>query len=119
MKSSLLLVIFTLLFSCISNVPSDNNSINAGWSDEDTYIVKVIDNSEEKAIDRAKHQILKDIVDVRLRNNSQYTDIIKIREEFNVPLNNGRIIRRFNLPEGLQIYFEIHNKGLKKKFQRQ
>jgi hypothetical protein len=119
MKEILIIAVFLSFFSC-SVMPIQNRaSVQTGWSDEDTYTVKVTDKTEESAIDRAKHQILKDIVDVRMRNNSRYTDIVKIRDEFQVPLSNGVITSRIKTPEGITIYFQIKDKGLKKKFQRQ
>jgi hypothetical protein len=36
-----------------------------------------------------------------------------------VPLRNGVIVKRMQNPEGLTIYYQIRDKGLKKKFQRQ
>jgi hypothetical protein len=107
------------LISCSGTTMRNNVSNHTGWIDEDTYTVQITGADEEKAVDSAKHQILKDIVDVRVRNNSRYTDIVKIRDEFTVPLNNGVIISRHTTPEGLTINFQIREKGLKKKFQRQ
>lgn len=118
MKKILCACILLTVISCNTTGINTNISIQTGWTDEDTYTVKVTGANEEIAVDRAKHQILKDIVDVRMRNNSRYTDIEKIREEFSIPLENGKIINKSTLPDGLQIYFQIHDKGLKKKFQR-
>jgi hypothetical protein len=118
MKKIMIICMFLSIVGCVS--PNKNIAIThqTGWSDEDTYTVKVIGSNEENAIDKAKHQILKDIVDVRLRNNSKYTDIEKIRQEFALPLQNGIIIDRATVPDGLQIYFQIRDKGLKNKFHR-
>lgn len=110
--------IFFTILSCKTTGINTNISVQTGWIDDDTYTVKVIGANEDTAVDRAKHQILKDIVDIRMRNNSRYTDIEKIREEFSVPLQNGIIINKNPDPEGLQIYYQIRDKGLKKKFQR-
>jgi maltose-binding protein MalE len=89
-----------------------------GWVDEDTYTVKATGTDENNAVENAQHQILKDIVDVRVRNDSMYRDIEKIRNEFSLPLHNGIILTKRPVPEGLQIYYRIYDKGLKKKFER-
>lgn len=109
---------FLTLLSCASSSRNVKNSVQTGWIDEDTYIVIVTGPNEETAISRAKHQILKDIVDVRMRNNSRYNNIEIIREEFSVPLQNGIVLKKNVIPDGLQIYYQIRNKGLKMKFQR-
>lgn len=122
MKKVILLFLLTAAISCASNTVSTNSGTkpaSTGWSDEDTYTVQVTDKTEDDAVNAAKHKILKDIVDVRIRNNSRYTDIVKIRDEFDMPLKNGKIIERMKTGEGLMIYYQIHDKGLKKKFQRQ
>ena len=118
MKNMIIFFAFLTLFSCTSSSKYINNSIQTGWIDEDTYIVIVTGINEESAISRAKHQILKDIVDVRMRNNSRYTDIEMIREEFIVPLQNGIVLKKNVIPDGLQIHYQIRDKGLKMKFQR-
>jgi hypothetical protein len=118
MKKLIFACIFLSLLSCKTTDINNNISVQTGWTDDDTYTVRVTGADEDSATDRAKHQILKDIVDVRMRNNSRYTDIEKIREEFFIPLQNGIIIKRYTLPEGLQIYFQIREKGLRIKFQR-
>lgn len=118
MKKFILAAAFFSLFSCSVVSIQKNGPQQAGWADEDTYTVRITAPDEETAVDRAKHQILKDIVDVRVRNNSRYTDIQKIKEEFDTPLRNGVIINRYTNPDGLTIYFQIREKGLKKKFQR-
>ncbi len=91
----------------------------AGWSGNDTYTVIVSGGNERQAVDNARHQILKDIVEVRVRNKSLYTDIIKIREEFEGPLQNGVIIDRTSVPEGIRITFRIRDKDLRKKFMKE
>lgn len=118
MKNMIIFFAFLALLSCASSGRNINNSVQTGWIDEDTYIVIVTGANEETAISRAKHQILKDIVDVRMRNNSRYTDIEMIREEFIVPLQNGIVLKKNVIPDGLQIYYQIRDKGLKMKFQR-
>ncbi len=123
MKKMICLAIVIVTISCASNKVSQKGtnsaSIPTGWSDNDTYTVKVSDKTEDDAIKAAKHRILKDIVDVRLRNNSRYTDIVKIRDEFDIPLRNGVIVNRQQNPEEVTIFFQIRDKGLKQKFQRQ
>jgi hypothetical protein len=119
MKKITLLVMLLSLVSCSAATIKNNASVQTGWTDEDTYTVKITEKNEESAVDRAKHQILKDIVDVRVRNNSRYTDIVKIRDEFDAPLRNGIITNRIKAPDEITIYFQIRDKGLKKKFQRQ
>ena len=123
MKKMIFLAIVIATISCASNKVSQTSTnsalISTGWSDDDTYTVKVSDKTEDGAIKAAKHRILKDIVDVRLRNNSRYTDIVKIRDEFDVPLRNGVIVKRQQNHEEVTIFFQIQDKGLKKKFQRQ
>ena len=118
MKNMIILCSFLAIISCASSGTEISNSVQTGWIDEDTYMVKVTGTNEDTAIVRAKHQILKDIVDIRMRNNSRYIDIEKIREEFIVPLQNGVIINKTYIPEGVLIYFKIRDKGLKLKFQR-
>ncbi|MDY6934085.1 MAG: hypothetical protein SVZ03_07670 [Spirochaetota bacterium] len=93
------------------------DTIPTGWIDEDTYNVRVIGGNEEIAINKAKHRILKDIVNVRMKNRSRYTDIVKIKEEFAQPLKKGKIINSNNVDEGIEIYYQIKGKGLKKKFE--
>lgn len=98
--------------------PQMNRQLQTGWIDEDTYTVKAIGRDEPDAVANARHQILKDIVEVRVRNESRYQQIEIIQEEFRIPLKNGTIISRSQLPQGLEIYFQIYDKGLKKKFER-
>ena len=122
MKKVIWLFLLAATISCATNTVSTDSApgpSSIGWSDEDTYTVQVTDKTEDKAVDAAKHKILKDIVDVRVRNNSRYTDILKIRDEFDMPLKNGKIIKQMKTADGLMIYYQIHDKGLKKKFQRQ
>lgn len=89
-----------------------------GWADEDTYIVKARAATLPLAIDRAEHQILKDIVNVRVMNESPYTDIEKISVEFAGPLKNGKVIKQGEIEGGLEILYRIQDRGLKKKFER-
>jgi stress-induced morphogen len=89
-----------------------------GWTGDDTYTVRVTADSLETAIGLARHQILKDIVNVRMRNNSRYTDITKIQEEFKKPLNEGRVIDSIKTDADTEIWFQIRDQGLKEKFER-
>ncbi len=119
MKKLLYVFTLALFLSCTTTTPRDDSKkIKPGWKDEDTYTVVATATNLDKAIEQAKYQILKDIVNVRCYNNSRYTDIIKIREEFDTPLKNGEIINKRNVPDGIEIYFQIRDTGLKKKFQR-
>jgi hypothetical protein len=116
-----LLYLIPLFFfiTCMSTNKQENlQTIKHGWIDEDTYTVTAVEINEIKAIEKAKYQILKDIVDVRVKNNSRYTDIVKIRDEFDIPLQNGKVISKQNVPDGVKIYFQIRDKGLKHKFEK-
>jgi PBP1b-binding outer membrane lipoprotein LpoB len=97
---------------------SSGPDISLGWSDEDTYIVKVISKDIDSAIDAARYKILHDIVKIRMINQSRFTDISKISQEFDKPLRNGEIIKERPVSEGVEIYYQIRDKGLKQKFQR-
>lgn len=119
MNNMIWLFMLAATISCAGNTVSTTAIVPTGWIDEDTYTVQVADKSEDDAVKAAKHKILKDIVDVRVRNNSRYTDIIKIRDEFDIPFKNGRIIKQLSAANGLTIFYQIRDKGLKKKFQRQ
>jgi len=120
MKHIVYAFVFASFLSCVSTTTSEDSKTPAtGWTDDDTYTVTVNDVTEKKAVEQAKYQILKDIVNVRVKNNSRYTDIIKIREEFEIPLQNGKIINKRDIPGGIQIYFQIRDTGLRQKFQRQ
>lgn len=123
-KLILLSIISIVFLSCATEKISEKKStieqptVSIGWNDDDTYTVVVDGETESRAIDRAKHKILKDIVEVRLKNQSPYTDITKIQIEFDIPLRNGKVI--FKEPSGnsYKIAYQIHEKGLKKKFER-
>ncbi len=119
MNKMMWLCILAVTISCAGNSIPPTRSHTTGWNDEDTYTVKVTDKNEENAVQSAQHKILKDIVDVRVRNNSRYTDIMKIRDEFDIPLRNGRIVKQLHTADGLTIYYQIRDKDLKNKFQRQ
>jgi hypothetical protein len=58
------------------------------------------------------------MVNVRVRKLSPYTDISKIKEEFKEPLQNGKIISKNQKNGELEIYYQITDTGLKKKFER-
>ncbi len=98
--------------------PVKSVEVKTGWEDPDTYTVRVSGPDENRAIKNARHQILKDIVSVRLRNQSPFTDISKIQEEFEIPLKQGEIIRKNEISEGIEIFYRIRDKDLKKKFER-
>jgi hypothetical protein len=93
-------------------------AVKTGWDDEDTYTVRATGATEPLAVDKAHFQILKDIVNVRVRKLSPYTDISKIKEEFKEPLQNGKIISKNQKNGELEIYYQITDTGLKKKFER-
>jgi len=92
--------------------------VKLGWVDEDTYTVRVVSGNLDSAIDSAKHKILQDIVRVRMLNDSRFTDISRISREFEEPLRNGKVISQKQGSGGLEIYFQIRDQGLKKKFER-
>lgn len=123
MNKILFFILLVCIFSCSaktgSNIPVDEPADNPlGWVDEDTYTVKVEALNEPEAIDRARHKILKDIVNVRVYSQSKYTDISKISVEFKKPLEEGKVIKRARVPGGIIIHYRIVDKGLKKKFER-
>ncbi|PKL41118.1 MAG: hypothetical protein CVV44_00330 [Spirochaetae bacterium HGW-Spirochaetae-1] len=130
MKFAPIILIFVFCISCATDkttvVPKPGQpgqttevSVTTGWVDEDTYTVRVTAEDVEKAREMARHQILKDIVNVRVRNGSRYTDITKINGEFEKPLKEGRIIKQEQIDGGVEVFFQINDKGLKKKFERQ
>ena len=92
--------------------------VSTGWSDADTYTVKVAAESVDRGKEKAKHQILQDIVKVRMLNESRFTDITKINAEFEKPLKNGRVISEKKIENGVEIYFQIKDEGLKQKFEK-
>lgn len=94
------------------------SAISTGWSDKDTYTVKVLSNDLDTVVDSARHQILQDIVKVRMLNDSRFTDISKISKEFDKPLKNGRIVSQKPVSGGLEVFYQITDQDLKKKFER-
>ena len=118
MKNTPVILILISLLSCAGTMTKNNTSSETGWIDEDTYTIIASGPNEDTAVGRAKHQILKNIVDIRVHNNSRYTDIVKIRDEFDIPLKHGTVVKRMNIPDGIEIYYQIRDKGLKKKFER-
>lgn len=92
--------------------------ISTGWSDADTYTVKVVAESVEMGKEKAKHQILQDIIKVRMLNESRFTDITKINAEFEEPLKNGKVVSEKKVESGVEIYFQINDQGLKQKFEK-
>ena len=123
MKLIFSIFLFFILSCQTTTIKNNNNgkenNVSVGWLDSDTYTVQVVGSDEVVAVDKAKHKILKDIVNVRVLNGSKYTDITKIKNEFEQPLLKGKIIKKRKHPKGLEIYFQIYGKGLKKKFERQ
>ncbi len=115
-KSIVFFTFFLLTSSCSMH---EGIVSGAGWIDNDTYTVSASGANERQAVDNARHQILKDIVEIRVRNKSRYTDIIMIREEFEIPLQNGVIVDSTSTPEGIRITFRIRDKDLKNKFMRE
>lgn len=95
-----------------------SEQFNTGWSDLDTYTVKIVSENLEKGKEEAKHKILQDIVKVRMMNESRFTDITKINAEFEKPLKNGKIISEKKVANGVEIYFQIQDEGLKQKFEK-
>jgi hypothetical protein len=119
MNKILFVLAFAFMVSCASTgLVGEMKNHKTGWVDEDTYTVTAVADTEAKAVERAKFQIFKDIVGVRVKNNSRYTDIEKIQNEFYLPLKNGSIIGKEHIPGGVKIYFQIREKGLREKFQR-
>lgn len=133
---SIFIIAVILIWGCtstekiITNPPKADNDqlkidpvlvqeVNTGWNDEDTYTVRVSASDEKTAIEKARHQILKDIVNVRVRNQSRYTDISKIQDEFSKPLETGQIIQKNYRQGEIEIFYRITDNGLKKKFERQ
>lgn len=94
-------------------------TIQTGWVDPDTYTVKVTDATEGQAQEKAKLRILKDIVNVRVMNGSKYTDIEKIKEEFEPILESGKVISSRKIAGGVEIYYQVRSKGLREKFRRE
>ena len=126
------IIILLLFIGCSSDrqivkedkteVPVKENAalpdIQLGWADEDTYTVRIISKDLDSAVDSARHKILQDIVRVRMLNDSRFTDISKISGEFDQPLKQGKIIQSQQVSGGLEIYYQIRDQGLKKKFER-
>jgi len=126
MKKIFLFLVILFLTGCVSdrntalknNEPSVMPDVRTGWIDADSYAVRAVAENERKAIERAKHRILKDIVNARIMNGSRYSDISKIQEEFFYPLLKGRVIESKDVPGGKEVYFLITDKGLRQKFNR-
>ena len=92
-------------------------SVKTGWSDKDTYVVQVVSGDEHSAVGLAKTKILKDIIKVRLKKYGTYTKIQEIKEEFEKPLKNGKIINREKVKNGIKIFYQIRDNNLKQKFE--
>jgi hypothetical protein len=88
--------------------------VKTGWEDPDTYIVKVIDETEEKAVNKAKIRVLKDIINVRFKLYGKYSKIAEIKDEFDKPLKNGKVVSKRDLSGGVEIYYQVRYKNLKK-----
>lgn len=97
---------------------SSEKQVNVGWSDMNTYTVKAVSENTEKALLKAKHQILQDIVKIRMLNESRFTDITKINAEFEKPLKEGKVISEKKIDNNVEIYFQITDEGLKQKFEK-
>lgn len=95
------------------------SEISPGWADSNTYTVKVLSPDLDTAIEAAKHQILQDIVKVRMLNDSRFTDISRISQEFDKPLKNGRVLSQKSVYGGIEVLYQITDEGLKKKFERE
>jgi len=118
-------IVFVFFVSCTTSspvvVPDEKvteKKPEIGWIDQNTYTVRVRGENLEEAKSRARHRILKDIINVRVRNGSRYTDITKIKDEFEKPIKNGQVIKESPDAEGIMIYFQIRDRGLRKKFER-
>ena len=95
-----------------------SENVSVGWSDKDTYTVMVVSENLEKAKEKARHKILQDIVKVRMMNESRFTDISKINSEFDKPMKNGKVISEKRVENGIEIYYQIQDDGLKEKFEK-
>jgi len=129
MKILIYFFIFIIVSCAGKSTISDHNNtikydkpnvsvIKTGWKDNDTYTVKVVANSNNEAIEKAKHIILQDIVKVRMMNESRYTDIKKISGEFEPILKNGKIINEKKLESKIEYLYRITDKNLKDKFKK-
>ncbi|HOO71225.1 MAG TPA: hypothetical protein PK926_05640 [Spirochaetota bacterium] len=131
MKKVIIFFCTVLVYSCSTqkqavtdNAPREQETsqyqenVHEGWAGDDTYTVHVTAEDMDAAVSMARHQILKDIVNVRMRNNSRYTDITKIQDEFKKPLENGKILNPGTRPDGVEIWFQIYDVGLREKFER-
>ncbi len=146
MKNLFLLTAILLMFSCSEKVKKEDEpkitkkkpviikkepivikkepvkkietKLKTGWENPDTYTVKVKAKNEKMARDAAIHRVLKDIVNTRMMNQDKFYDIRKIQSEFEKPLQRGKIIKKNTISGGIEIYFQIYDKGLKKKFEK-
>jgi hypothetical protein len=126
-KKFSILIITAFIFSCAGTqkvetkkpiTQVEEKETVLGWVDNDTYTVKAQGNNREKAKDKAINKIFRDIVNVRVLNKSPYSDINNIMKEFKDPIDNGKIISEKKTADGVEINFQIHDKDLKKKFDR-
>ena len=130
----LLVLLFITFLSCTTNeIPTSTNtvkkemlkdnsntneSVNLGWKDNDTYTVKATGENLTKAKQKARFQILKDIVSIRMKSQGIYTDISKISHEFEEPFEKAVILKQSIIPDGIEIYYQITEPGLKLKFEK-
>ncbi len=126
-KKIAFLLIAAFMFSCAGGQKVDTKTATVkkteaeavlGWSDNDTYTVKAQGKNAEKAKDKAINKIFRDIVNVRVLNKSPYSDIKNIMSEFKDPIEKGKVISENQNQDGVEITFQIHEKDLKKKFER-
>jgi hypothetical protein len=124
-KKILFLIIVAFMFSCTGTQKVDTKVTKPtgkeallGWNDNDTYTVKAQGKNLEKAKDKAINKIFREIVNVRVLNKSPYSDIKNIMEEFNEPIKKGKIIHENQVQDGVEIIYQIQEKDLKKKFNR-
>ncbi len=89
-----------------------------GWIDNDTYIVQVSSSDLQSAVDAAKTKILKDIIFVRAKLYGSYQKITEVKQEFQDPLKNGEIVKKRQIENGIEIYYQIRDRELRKKFEK-
>jgi hypothetical protein len=129
MMKVIYVLMVALLVSCSTQdsrngsvtTPKDSSQPKAfetGWNSNDIYIVQAKGENITKAKQKARLQILKDIVNVRVRSQSAYTELEKISKEFDDLFKNASILRQRDVTEGVEIYYQIKEPGLKFKFER-
>ncbi|PKL18414.1 MAG: hypothetical protein CVV49_06010 [Spirochaetae bacterium HGW-Spirochaetae-5] len=108
----------TIIKEPVKETVVNSENVSVGWSDKDTYTVMVVSDNLEKAKEKARHKIIQDIVKVRMMNESRFTDISKINSEFDKPMKNGKVISEKRVENGIEIYYQIQDVGLKEKFEK-